>query len=72
MDFAWIVPFLFLFTLLCGIIFALVSKDRVEARRHDPNAPKSTLAKDGPQGGVAFLRKDGPTDAKPGAEPVLE
>ncbi|MCE6951891.1 hypothetical protein LAZ40_19425 [Cereibacter sphaeroides] len=72
MDFAWIVPFLFLFTLLAGVVFAMVSKDRIEARRHDPNAPKSTLAKDGPQGGVAFLRKDGPTAQKPDVEPVLE
>ncbi|AXQ92873.1 hypothetical protein ORIO_03300 [Cereibacter azotoformans] len=72
MDFAWIIPFLFMFTLLCGIVFAMVSKKRVEDRRHDPNAPKSTLAKDGPQGGVAFLRKDGPTSQKPDAEPVLE
>jgi len=40
--------FLALFTLGAGIIFALVSKRRVEARRHDPDAPKSTLAKDAP------------------------
>ncbi|MFQ6776308.1 hypothetical protein V6Z69_13975 [Cereibacter sphaeroides] len=72
MDFAWIIPFLSLITLLAGILFAIASKDRVEARRHDPNAPNSTLAKDGPQGGVAFLRKDGPTARKPDAEPVLE
>lgn len=50
-----IVPFLSLLTLLAVAIFALISKGRVEQRRHDPNAPKSTLAKDGPQGGVAFL-----------------
>ena len=50
-----IIPFLSLLTLLAVAVFALVSKARVEARRHDPTAPKSTLAKDGPQGGVAFL-----------------
>lgn len=50
-----IVPFLSLFTLLAVAVFALWSKERTEERRHDPNAPKSTLAKDGPQGGVAFL-----------------
>ncbi|MES2968013.1 MAG: hypothetical protein V4804_04655 [Pseudomonadota bacterium] len=55
MDFTWIVPLLSLLTLLSVLVFALVSKERIEERRHDPNAPKSTLAKDGPQGGVAFL-----------------
>lgn len=40
--------FLALFTLLAVIGFALVSKRRVEKRRHDENAPKSTLAKDAP------------------------
>ena len=50
-----IVPFLSMLTLLGLALFALVSKARVEERHHDPNAPKSTLAKDGPQGGVAFL-----------------
>lgn len=51
-----IVPFLSLLTLLAVAVFALVSKARVEERRHDPNAPKSTLATDGKYGGVAFLR----------------
>ena len=50
-----IVPFLSLLTLLAVAAFALISKARVEERRHDPNAPKSTLAKDGKYGGVAFL-----------------
>ncbi|MBZ4689091.1 hypothetical protein FAZ78_21655 [Cereibacter changlensis] len=72
MDFSWIIPLLSLVTLLAVLAFALISKGKVEERRHDPNAPKSTLAKDGPQGGVAFLRKDGPTARKPDAEPVLE
>jgi hypothetical protein len=48
MDLSFIVPLLALFTLLAVAVFALVSKSRVEQRRHDPNAPKSTLAKDGP------------------------
>jgi len=55
MDFSWLIPFLSLFTLLAVSLFAAISKERVDERRHDPNAPKSTLAKDGPQGGVAFL-----------------
>jgi hypothetical protein len=55
MDFSWLVPFLSLFTILAVSVLALASKARVEERRHDPHAPKSTLAKDGPQGGVAFL-----------------
>ena len=73
MDYGWIVPVLFMFTLLAVAVFALVSKKNVEDRRLDPLAPKSTLAKDGPQGGVAFLNPLGqkPQD-KPTAAPVLE
>lgn len=56
MDYAWIVPFLFMFTLLFVIVFSLYNKKRTQDRKADPNAPKSTLAKDGPQGGVAFLQ----------------
>jgi len=48
MDFFWLIPFLSLVTLLALAIFALVSKERVERRREDPDAPKSTLAKDAP------------------------
>ncbi len=55
MDFAWIVPVLFMITLLCVLVFALVSKKAIEDRKDDPTIPKSTLAKDGPQGGVGFL-----------------
>lgn len=55
MGYNWIVPFLFMFTLLAVCVFALVSKKNIEDRIDDPNVPKSTLAKDGPQGGVAFL-----------------
>ncbi|WP_103333327.1 hypothetical protein [Pseudotabrizicola formosa] len=50
-----LIPFLSLLTMLAVLVFALVSKARVEERRHDPNAPKSTLAKDGKYGGVGFL-----------------
>jgi hypothetical protein len=51
-----IVPVLALLTLLAVAIFALISKSRVDHRRRDPNAPVSTLARDGKFGGVAFLR----------------
>jgi H+/Cl- antiporter ClcA len=51
MDYGFIVPLLALLTLLAVCIFALVSKVRTEARRHDPTAPKSSLAKDSPSGG---------------------
>ncbi len=54
--FEGIVPLLGLGTLLIVAVFALVSKERTEERRHDPDAPVSTLAKDGKYGGVAFLR----------------
>ncbi|RYI25453.1 MAG: hypothetical protein EON48_06910 [Acetobacteraceae bacterium] len=50
-----IVPFLSLFTLLAVAVLALISKERIKERIHDPNAPVSTLAKDGKFGGVAFL-----------------
>lgn len=48
MDMVWLVPLLALGTLLCVAVFALVSKAKVEKRRDDPNAPKSTLAADSP------------------------
>ena len=50
-----IVPVLSLFTLLAVGIFALISAERTKERMRDPNAPVSTLAKDGKYGGVAFL-----------------
>jgi len=58
MDFTFIVPLLAMITLLAVVVLALVSKRKVEQRRHDPNAPTSTLAKDGPQGGVELLDDD--------------
>lgn len=50
-----IVPFLSLFTLLAVAVLALISKERTKDRLRDPDAPVSTLAKDGKFGGVAFL-----------------
>lgn len=50
-----IVPFLSLFTLLAVAVLALISKERTRERMRDPDAPVSTLAKDGKYGGVAFL-----------------
>lgn len=50
-----IIPILSLFTLLAVAVLALISKERTKERMHDPNAPVSTLAKDGKFGGVAFL-----------------
>lgn len=55
MDYTWLIPFLSLFSLLAVALFALFNKAAIDERRHNPDAPKSTLAKDGPQGGVAFL-----------------
>lgn len=37
-------------TFIAFIIFAVTSKKRTEEKLHDPNAPKSALAKDGPTG----------------------
>lgn len=51
MDFPQIVPILAMLSLLAVCVFALVSKERVEQRRRDPLAPKSSLAKDSPGGG---------------------
>lgn len=73
MTYGWIVPFLFMFTLLAVCVFALVSKKNTEDRIDDPNVPKSTLAKDGPQGGVAFLMPlDQQRQRGRDAAPVLE
>jgi hypothetical protein len=50
-----IVPILSLFTLLAVAVLALIAKERTKDRMRDPNAPVSTLAKDGKYGGVALL-----------------
>jgi hypothetical protein len=51
MDIWFFLPILFLLTMLAGIVFALVSKRKVDQRRNDPNALKSTLASDAPSHG---------------------
>jgi hypothetical protein len=48
MELSFLVPLLALITLLAVAVFALMSKSRVEKRRRDPDAPKSTLAEDSP------------------------
>lgn len=48
MDITYLVALLFLVTLGAALIFAAVSKARTEKRLNDDSAPKSTLAKDGP------------------------
>lgn len=39
---------LFLITMIAWLAWATVSKRRTERKLHDPEAPKSSLAKDGP------------------------
>jgi len=39
---------LFLFTMVAFLAWAALSKKRTEDRMDDPDAPKSSLAKDGP------------------------
>ncbi|WP_187431165.1 hypothetical protein ROLI_008650 [Roseobacter fucihabitans] len=46
MDFTYLIVILALITMLAAIVFALVSKARLEARMDDPNSTKSTLAAD--------------------------
>jgi hypothetical protein len=53
--FEGIVPVLSLVTLLVVAAFAIISRERTKDRMRDPNAPVSTLAKDGKYGGVPFL-----------------
>jgi H+/Cl- antiporter ClcA len=48
MDIEFFLPLLAMITLLAVIVFALVSKQKTEERRHDPNAVKSRLAEDAP------------------------
>lgn len=52
MDLNWFLPLLTLITLLAVVLFALLSKKKTEGRRHDPNAPKSSLAPDSPGPGA--------------------
>jgi hypothetical protein len=48
MDTSIFLPVLTFGTMFAVIVFALVSKERTERRRKDPDAPKSTLASDAP------------------------
>jgi hypothetical protein len=48
MELSYLIVVLFLATMSAVLIFALVSKYKTEQRLKDDNAPKSTLAKDGP------------------------
>jgi hypothetical protein len=57
--FEGIVPLLSIGTLLAVALFALISRERTKDRLRDPNAPISTLAKDGKYGGVAILKPKG-------------
>jgi hypothetical protein len=56
MDVSLLVGVLALGTMLAVLVFAMVSKEKIERKRHDPNAPKSTLAKDGPNGPPTILK----------------
>ena len=49
MDTSIFLPVLSVGTMFAVIVFALVSKERTERRRKDPNAPKSSLAEDAPE-----------------------
>ena len=46
MDLTYLVVILALGTMFAAIVFALVSKEKVEARLANPNSTKSTLASD--------------------------
>ncbi|MEM9636281.1 MAG: hypothetical protein AAGA94_01435 [Pseudomonadota bacterium] len=46
MDFTYLIVILALVTMLAVIVFALVSKAKVEKRLEDPDSTKSTLAAD--------------------------
>ncbi|WGH77711.1 hypothetical protein [Jannaschia ovalis] len=52
MSTEFLIPALALATLGLVIIFAIRSRSKVEEERHDPDAPKSALAKDGPTGKI--------------------
>ncbi|MGQ0567671.1 MAG: hypothetical protein ACT4OK_21760 [Gemmobacter sp.] len=52
MDLTWIVLVLSLGTLIAVAVIASYAKTRIDARRANPRAPKSSLAKDGPEGGL--------------------
>lgn len=70
MDWGFYVPLLSMGTLLAVCILALISKARVEARRRDPFAPKSSLAIDGP-GPAPFQPETYPGAPVPGSRPEV-
>ena len=47
MDANFLVPLLMMFTLLAGLIFALVSAKRTQDQRRDPKHSASSMATDG-------------------------
>ena len=47
MDLNFLVPLLMMFTLLAGLIFALVSAKRTRDQQHDPKHHASSMATDG-------------------------
>jgi hypothetical protein len=53
--FEGLIPLLSLVTMLIVLTAALINKERTKDRMRDPNAPISSLAKDGKYGGVGFL-----------------
>ena len=71
MDYGWIIPVLAVLTLGIVVFFAITSKTRTESDLDDPRDPKSTLAKDGPNGGVAFLSPDARPDGMPPPPPAM-
>ncbi len=48
MDWTSLVTFLAVITLGAGVVVALISQRKTEQRMANPDAPKSTLAKDAP------------------------
>jgi hypothetical protein len=48
MDGSFLLPALAFATLGIVLVLAIISKRKTDARRDDPNAPKSTLASDAP------------------------
>jgi hypothetical protein len=71
MTYGWIIPVLALVTLGLIVVFAITSKAKTDDRKDDPRAPKSSLAKDGPQGGVAMLTPDALPDGQVPAPPAM-
>ena len=47
MDFDFLIPLLMMFTLLAGLIFALVSAKRTRDQQHDRRHSASSMATDG-------------------------